>query len=141
MYPHVHSFQLESLGGCLPAQPGCATMWKQIQRPAWQKEQTARLETGRKDSRREAFRSGAVAEDEKEEGRTYLSGRTEPTAASSSSTTASQHARPEMSLPPSSIAADLSKFRDLTMTPASFQPHRHVWFVCGRPVMVPLVSI
>ena len=141
MYYHVHSFKLEILGGCLPTQPGCATMWKQYQLPAWQKEQTARLETGRKDSRREAFRSGAVTEDEKEEGRTYLSGRAEPTAASSSSTTASQHARPGMSLPPSSLEADLSKLPDLTMTPVSFQPHRHVWFVCGRPEVVPLVSI
>jgi len=115
-------------------------MWKQYQRPAWQKAQTARLETGRKDSRRKAFRSGAVTDDEKEEGRAYRDERAEPTAASSSSTTDAQHARPGMSLPPPSIAADLSEFRNLTMTPASFQPHRHVWFVCGRPVVVPLVS-
>ena len=116
-------------------------MWKQYQLPAWLKAQTARLDTSRKDSRRSDVRAGAVTEDEKEEGCAYRDEKAEPTAASSSSTTASQHARPGMSLPPSSLEADLSKLPDLTMTPVSFQPHRHVWFVCGRPVVVPLVCI
>ena len=116
-------------------------MWKRHERPAWQKAQVARLEEGRTASKRKAFRSGGAADDEREEGRVYRDERAEPTAASSSSGPAAPHTPLlRTSLPPSSLADDMSEFRNLTMTPASFQPHRHVWFVCGRPVVVPVLS-
>jgi hypothetical protein len=111
-------------------------MWKDFKRPPWQTAQAERLEAGRAGLKRTVFRRGGVEDDEKEEARTFRAERDEPTATSSSSADVMIR-RPLESHHPTTIAADLSEFRSRTMTPASFQPHRHVWFVTGRPVVVP----
>ena len=93
--------------------------WQQVHRPAWQREQTQRLEVSRSDVRR----------------------RYESTAGTGASSSDGGPYRPVpgagLSLPPASIAEDLRDYRELSLTPLSFQPHRHIHFVCGRPIVVP----
>ena len=107
--------------------------------PAWHQAHTARLELYRQGVEQMIGHHG-VSVDEREEGQGLQSTMAEPTAASSSSTD-SAPTRSRAGRPPCTIADDLEQVRTMAMTPASFQPQRHVWYVCGRPVIVPLETI
>ena len=93
-------------------------MWQQYHRPEWQSAQTQRVEVKRAETRK------------------MYDGYSSQAAASSAAASSSGTPGAGLSLPPASIEEDMADFRSLTMTPMSFQPHRHIYYVLGRPVMV-----
>ena len=91
--------------------------------PEWMKASVGRLE----EVRAETLDSARKRQREAEEA--------EPAAESAASGVPAEY--PSQKCLPPSVAADMRRFRHLTMTPASFVPQRHLFMCAGRPMVVP----
>ena len=98
-----------------------SSSWENTKRPPWQSSQAQRLEVRRAQITKEVNeREKAAAAASSSDPTTWLDSPVTPGA----------------SLPPT-VEKDLEEFKAMTQTPLSFQPHRHVFFIAGRPCVVP----